>query len=1113
MTTDNSGMVTTPYISHGDYKLWVHADGYLAQKVDIIVAAEEDAPVTIELAKAGVVSAAVTRSDGDPMEGMAISLYNEEGVLVGGYTDQNGALALENLPLGTYILLLYGADVATIIDRTTFTLSAGNTSYTYDKQLSFADVGGVVRASDGSVLQEVAVYLYKNGTAVAKTFSNSSGRYRFLVLETGVYDIFALDQEAGFMQRVGVNLDTNTDANGLNLSPDSTGSCRVRVQSASGSGISDALVSLSLDQSGELSHIRTFGRSLADGSITFSHLPDGVYTVSAWIDGSTPFVRDILVASGQGEIEFTAQSGRTLSGIVRTPAGDAVGCATVTAATIANETVFSTVTNSDGQYEIDGLPADECSLWVSHFYFGSQIVSGINLAGSAGQVVDVIVRQSAGAIEGVVSGPDGAPVAGARVSAMDLASLPLQSEVTGPMGTYHLTGLPQEELIVTVSGNQYTMAGAKAVPSSGTATHVDFVVDAPVAMAIEAEDTSGITIQFTGLIPPVSPHTGEPIPFPSIKEWWFHTGELPPPERHSVDIYAWRHLFETYTNPECPDLGKKEWEDCLDSLAALNDAFDRWVEAYRNYKSTSDATMGLVMAKSALIGTKAFLALANIANSLKGVESGFDHLNLSPESQNALSDSVDFILGAVESIAESMAKGDMIGADFAIGNVLKPGLMHLGNQANLALAYEKAADIVDGKRHFMKIEGVASELADATAYSALMQLYSLYETVDSFIKLFYETEELLDDLSTIDDVYAAAQDIYYSALQRHQRNMALYKLATEGDCCTSPPCPPDRPDIPPKDHHILTGIASGDPNDKYTLGEGPEGWIARGVPILYTIYYENVATATAAAQHVTVTDVLDENLDLATLELIGIGFNNVNISIPSGLQSYTKSAVVVGTDTYPVRIAVALDPDARTLIWDLSSYDILTGQLPEDPFAGFLPPNDDTGKGEGYVSFMVYPVAGLGNGDEVRNQATIVFDENDPIVTSEALNTIDTERPSCVVAPLADSVSNTTFAVHWEGDDADGSGAVNYNVYVSTNGGGFAPWLEETAGTSANFTGQDGDTYAFYCTAEDAAGLEQIYQAEVQAQTVIHSGSGGGGGGSGGGGGGGGCFISSTLRK
>ena len=56
--------------------------------------------------------------------------------------------------------------------------------------------------------------------------------------------------------------------------------------------------------------------------------------------------------------------------------------------------------------------------------------------------------------------------------------------------------------------------------------------------------------------------------------------------------------------------------------------------------------------------------------------------------------------------------------------------------------------------------------------------------------------------------------------------------------------------------------------------------------------------------------------------------------------------------------------------------------------AGFLPPNDDSHIGEGHVSFTIWPKPDLPRGTTIRNQAEIVFDVNDPIVTNEVLNTI-----------------------------------------------------------------------------------------------------------------------------
>jgi hypothetical protein len=65
-----------------------------------------------------------------------------------------------------------------------------------------------------------------------------------------------------------------------------------------------------------------------------------------------------------------------------------------------------------------------------------------------------------------------------------------------------------------------------------------------------------------------------------------------------------------------------------------------------------------------------------------------------------------------------------------------------------------------------------------------------------------------------------------------------------------------------------------------------------------------------------------------------------------------------------------------------------TGELPGDPFAGFLPPEDGTGRGQGHISFSVRIDSDLGDGRLVRNRASIVFDTNNAIWTNEVLNTV-----------------------------------------------------------------------------------------------------------------------------
>ncbi len=104
-----------------------------------------------------------------------------------------------------------------------------------------------------------------------------------------------------------------------------------------------------------------------------------------------------------------------------------------------------------------------------------------------------------------------------------------------------------------------------------------------------------------------------------------------------------------------------------------------------------------------------------------------------------------------------------------------------------------------------------------------------------------------------------------------------------------------------------------------------------------------------------------------------------------------------------------LDFDTRELHLTLQAIDPATGWFPEDPLVGLLYPNDESGRGQGHISYIVRPKAGLPSGTEITNRATIVFDYNDPIDTPLVLNTLDAETPTSSV----DSLPITTDGDHF----------------------------------------------------------------------------------------------------
>ena len=283
-------------------------------------------------------------------------------------------------------------------------------------------------------------------------------------------------------------------------------------------------------------------------------------------------------------------------------------------------------------------------------------------------------------------------------------------------------------------------------------------------------------------------------------------------------------------------------------------------------------------------------------------------------------------------------------------------------------------------------------------------------------------------------------------------------------------------------------VGSLDPNDKTgPVGWGDEAYVRQENRMQYQVEFENLPTATASAQEVVVTDQLDVNLDWATFELHEIAFGSQVIALPPGTtQCDTVTEYNVGGLDLLVRTLVELDINTGVIEAHFTCADPATGTWPTDPYAGFLPPDDESGLGEGRIVYSVRPRVGVPGGTVVANQASIVFDTNPAIETPVVKNTIDAGVPSSAVVPLLAEIVETEFVVSWTGsDDAGGSGIASYDVYSSDNGGLPTLWQSATTATSAVFTGQPGHTYRFYSIAIDNVGHTEAAPASADAQVTV----------------------------
>lgn len=290
----------------------------------------------------------------------------------------------------------------------------------------------------------------------------------------------------------------------------------------------------------------------------------------------------------------------------------------------------------------------------------------------------------------------------------------------------------------------------------------------------------------------------------------------------------------------------------------------------------------------------------------------------------------------------------------------------------------------------------------------------------------------------------------------------------------------------PRDSVDITVSAPVDPNEIIgTVGYDALGdtmqWVSATASLPYTIYFENDPDfATAAAQRVEVRHKLHPKVSKSTFCVGTFGFGDHVFAVDGEVSSYQTRLNLVESMGIYVDVVAGYDIVTNEAFWILQTIDPATGVAPISVDMGFLPVNDTTHCGEGFVSFTIKPNDRLCvTGDTITAQASIVFDVNDAIATNKWVNTVDALPPTTHL--VGQEQEGNTIQLQFTGaDDTGGCGLKQYKLYVSDNYGAYALYGTYQLGEEAAYTPEFGHCYRFFCLGEDNVGNIEAMKEEAE---------------------------------
>jgi hypothetical protein len=973
-------------------------------------------------------------------------------------TTANGIYVFSHLYAGTYTVSIGDGTSKTI----TIVGADGEADEVDLQSDAVASISGQLLLSNGQPDVGGSVTLLQNGHAMSTALSASNGAFVFYVPAGGTYGLAAQSGDASYAIQSGIVVATGQAV----VQNVVAGSASVTFQvTGAGSSAADTVVTIAEQTS---SGLLAAGTAVVDssGSVTFPNLVAGKYTVSAISGSNLGIDTSITLAAGSQQSDTLALVTQySYSGVVKDSSGNPIANATVVLVpTIGGSTAFpdTTTTAADGSFSVANVTSANYN--VSVFADGYQGVAMTSVAvGSSTTTQSLTLPPVSSSVTGtVVVAGNNEPVPDAQVQLLSATNQILGQAFTNSSGQFSIAAAAQTGAQLVVTQDQFLSASffASAMVTNVTVPSQQ-TIQLPLAPGggqdpppdpepIVILTPTPFTVPPTKEAPPPPADPPPPPTIPDIPPAQADTTIKPPPSPFP--------LPDETLKPPAPPPALIPPVPCPNCQPFVDQVNQLKLQINKVGNQEISLQNDIISEIVPLLGAAA--------------HNGYD-FDIRVTTDLATLLGID--LGAFGAVTSVIAGEEGI-YNVAITNADDPLLVTM-NFDNAYALIAKADDVykIDNKSEvgFLPLAGVGAiayrDLGSALSVNPYADTQDLQEKLDAKAQTM---EGLAQNLARLNRKLQLAED----ALNNCEQNFD----------CGNPQAP-----NPKGNNGGGGGGASAGPKDPNTIsgptGFGSANFVSVAQPLSYQIDFENEPTASLPAQQVTVTEQLDTNLNWQSFRLGNFGFGGTTYTVPANTAFYTTQLNLAQQDGFDVDVTGTIDESTGVATWTFTTIDPATGQIPLDPTIGFLPADTSDGIGEGFVSYTIEAKPTDTTGTVINAQASVDFYTQPPLDTPQIFNTIDSGAGLIsVVAPLSPTQTSPQINVSWSGSDSNsGSAIAAYNLYVSVDGGPFAPWLTDTTQTSGTYVGQVGHTYAFISQALDNVGNLEPFHSQADTSTSI----------------------------